>query len=376
MDFSLTHLIVLPVSNAIPTTGSTQDLVAGKVGVFRPDYSVATAGNAAAAKYLYIGQGRSEKSLPTLLSDKIAASKITQWTLTTGSGTYSNQITDISDFNVECNDDVAITFRIDSYYLRAAFYNGLTRSFVVKAPCCDCGGDPCVKVDNEAMIDLIIQKAGEDFSANRESVNLNQFLTFEKVGTGDDAILRVASKNLPTYGRLAGAISANPFMQDRLSFKTFVTEGPDSMSDFETIDRCAPVATVLVTQRATYPRLTSNEVKQMEIDYYSYKVSGFKELYRNPGYNPLFESYVTDGTVYDQYLVQFYQHDNTYAYNDESVQDERVILYIPAGEGADIKAVLAAAWGAPTDVSGPVVTTTTTTSTTTTSTTTTTTLIP
>lgn len=376
MDFSLTHLIVLPVSNAIPTTGSTQDLVAGKVGVFRPDYSVATAGNAAAAKYLYIGQGRAEKSLPTLLSDKIAASKISQWTLVTGSATYSNQITDISGFTVECNQDVAITFRLDSYYIRGAFFNGLTRSFVVKSPCCDCGVDPCTQVDNEAMIDLIIAKANEDFSLNREAINLNQFLTFEKVGTGAGAILRVAAKDLTKYGPLVGDTAANPFMQDRLSFKTFVTEGPDSMSDFETVDRCAPVANVAVTQRATYPRLTSNEVKQLEKDYYSYKVSSFKELYRNPGYNPFFESYVTDGVVYDQYLVQFYQYDNTTAYNDESIQDERVMLFIPSGEGSDIKAVLAAAWGSPADVSGPVVTTTTTTSTSTTTSTTTTTLIP
>lgn len=376
MDFSLTHLIVVPVSNAIPASGSTQDLTAGKVGVFRQDYSVATSGNAAAATYLYVGQGRTDKTLPTLLSDKIASTKITKWTKLTGSATFSNQITDISDFVAECDDVVSLTFRLDSYYIRAAFYNGLTRSLVVKAPCCDCGGDPCTAVDNEALIDLFIAKAGEDFSTGRESTNLAQFLTFEKVGTGDDAILRVASKNLTTYAPIVGDLGTNPYQFDRQSFRTFVTVGPDSMTDFITEDRCADAATITITQRATYPRLTSAEVKQLEIDYYSYKVSSFKQLYAKSGFNPLFESFVTDGTVYDQYLVQFYQYDNTYAYNNEHTQDERVMLFIPAAESADLKAVLIAAWGTPSDISGPVISTTTTTSTSTTTSSTTTTLFP
>ncbi len=40
MDFSLTTLFVVPVGNALPSSGSTQDLVAGKFGFFKPDYSV------------------------------------------------------------------------------------------------------------------------------------------------------------------------------------------------------------------------------------------------------------------------------------------------------------------------------------------------
>ena len=56
-DFSLTTLFVVPVGQtALPSSGSTQDLTAGQVGIFKNDYSVATAANIAAAPYFYIAQ--------------------------------------------------------------------------------------------------------------------------------------------------------------------------------------------------------------------------------------------------------------------------------------------------------------------------------
>ena len=43
-DFSLTTLFVVPVGQtALPSSGSTQDLAAGQVGIFRSDYTLATA---------------------------------------------------------------------------------------------------------------------------------------------------------------------------------------------------------------------------------------------------------------------------------------------------------------------------------------------
>jgi hypothetical protein len=372
MDFfSLTHLIVVPTGNSIPTTGSTQDLTAGQVGVFGPDYAPATSGDVATDPYVYIAQGRAEKSLPSLRSDKIAPNKIIQWSRVTGSDTYSNQIVEISDFKAQCNEDLAVTVRLDSFYLRTAFYNGLTRSFVVKTPCCECGGDPCTDVDNEALIDLIIAKAGEDFQTHRESVNLNEYLTFEKIGTGDDAVLRISTKDTVEYAPLTSDPFTNTFQWDQTTFKAFVTVGPDSMTDFITEDRCDIAATITTIQEATYKRLTSAEVKQLEYDYYSYKVDRFKQLYRNTGYNPYFESYVSDGTVYNQYLVKFHQYDQNRAWNEEDVQDEQVLLYVPADDTSGLVTILAAAFGEPIeDTAGAVVTTTSTTTTTDTTTTT------
>ena len=65
-DFSLTSLFVVSKQNAtignIPTTGSTQNLVAGQTGIFLPDNSVATTSNVGNAKYIYVAQGRNVAS--------------------------------------------------------------------------------------------------------------------------------------------------------------------------------------------------------------------------------------------------------------------------------------------------------------------------
>ena len=51
-DFSLTTLFVAPVGQTtVPSSGSTQDLTAGQLGIFLQDYTAATAGNIAASDY-------------------------------------------------------------------------------------------------------------------------------------------------------------------------------------------------------------------------------------------------------------------------------------------------------------------------------------
>lgn len=80
-DFSLTTLFVVPVGNSLPSPGtSTQDLTAGQFGIFRSDYSVATAGNIAAKPYFYLAQGRVNTYLQgSKRSDKIASSQVSEW---------------------------------------------------------------------------------------------------------------------------------------------------------------------------------------------------------------------------------------------------------------------------------------------------------
>lgn len=76
-DFSLTTLFVVPVGNALPSSGSTQDLTAGQVGIFTSDYTVATAGNIASYPYFYIAQGRVNTYLQgSKRSDKISGCQL------------------------------------------------------------------------------------------------------------------------------------------------------------------------------------------------------------------------------------------------------------------------------------------------------------
>ena len=163
-DFSLTTVFVIPVGQTtLPSSGSTQDLTAGQLGLFRNDYSIASAANIAAAPYFYIAQGRDNTYLQgSKRSDKIKGcpsgsgckSNVTEWYKVSGCSTAATQVTDVSGWDVKCGDIVTLTLRAHSSYIETLYFNGFTRSVTVQAPCCDCGGDPCDTVDVPALIDI------------------------------------------------------------------------------------------------------------------------------------------------------------------------------------------------------------------------------
>ena len=61
-DFSLTSLFISAKAGSVPTTGSTQNLTSGQIGIFLPDNTVATTSNVGNAKYIYFAQGRNISS--------------------------------------------------------------------------------------------------------------------------------------------------------------------------------------------------------------------------------------------------------------------------------------------------------------------------
>lgn len=377
MDFSLTTLFVVPVGNVLPTTGSTENLTAGQVGFFDENYDVTD--GTGTPEYIYVAQGRTERYLmASKRSDKIAASKVKVWQKVTGSGTAAVQITEVSDFTAKCGEDVNITVRLHSSYIDTIAFNGLTRTVTVKGACCECGGDPCADADAEAIVDAILEKVAQEAALNYDpsALHLNTFLTWEKVGTGASTILRITGKPLTKYGNECD-VAAFPYEYDRMWFRVFAYKGPDTSADFIVSDKCDAVATVTITQRSSFPWGTSDEVKQLEKDYFSYQSAPHKHLFRMAGYNQAFESYVTDGEVYDFYLIQFDQYESDLDYNPGVHMDERVIIEAPQGAESDaIEAVLTAFLGAPKDTTSPIVTTTTDTTTSSTSTSSTTIMIP
>lgn len=384
-DFSLTTLFVVPVGQtALPSSGSTQDLTPGQVGIYLNDYSVATALNIAAAPYFEIAQGRVNNYLQgTKRSDKIKGcpasgacnSNVTEWYKVTGCPTPVTQITEISDFNVKCGDEVTVTLRAFSSYLQTLYFNGFTRSVTVQAPCCECGGDPCTTVDTDALINQIIAKLTMHAPGiNPDNINLNQFYTFENVG---GTILRITGKPLTKYGQPCD-VAAFPFEYDRMWFRTFVYSGPATTADFIVNDNCNIVANAVVTQRASYATGTSSEIAQLEKNYYSYQAGYLKHLFRMNGYNPNFESWVSDGTTYDTFYIKFNELDKSaQSWGDYVKEDSMVIIAAATGSAiaTAIQTVLEAALGTVVDNNVCITTTSTTTGTSTT-TTTTTTLIP
>ena len=369
-DFSLTTLFVVPVGNSLPSSGSTQGLSAGQFGIFRSDYSVATAANIAAKPYFYLAQGRTNTYLQgSKRSDKIAGcvegtckSNVTEWYKVTGCPTPATQVTDVDGWNVKCGDIVTLTLRAHSSYLDTLYFNGFTRSVTVQAPCCDCGGDPCTNVDVPALIDqFIFQLTLQAPGNNPDNINFNDFYQFQRIGNDANAILRISGKPLTKYGQPCD-VAAFPWEYDRMYFRTFVYSGPATTADFIVADACNIVANAEVTQRASYPSGTSDEVKQLEKNYYSYQAGYLKHLYRMAGYNENFESWVTDGTTYDTFYIKFNEYDKSaYSWGDYIKEDAMVIIAVPQALTAAIQAVLVAGLGSVADDNACVSTTSTTT---------------
>jgi len=384
-DFSLTTLFVVPVGNSLPSSGSTQDLSAGQFGIFRSDYSVANAGNIADKPYFYLAQGRTNTYLQgSKRSDKIAGcidgsckSNVTEWYKVTGCPTPANQITEVDGWNVKCGDVVTLTLRAHSSYIDTLYFNGFTRSVTVQAPCCDCGGDPCENVDVPALIDQFIAKLEQQAPGNNpDNISFNTFYSFQRVGNDASAKLVITGKPLTKYGQPCD-VAAFPWEYDRMYFRTFVYSGPATTADFIVADACNIVAEAVVVQRASYPSGTSDEIKQLEKNYYSYQAGYLKHLYRMVGYNENFESWVSDGVTYDSFYIKFNEYDKSaYSWGDYIKEDSMVIIAVPQALTAAIQVVLEAALGSVVDDNVCVTTTSTTTAEAPTTTTTTSTLIP
>jgi len=372
-DFSLTTVFVVPVGQtALPSSGSTQNLTAGQVGFFRNDYSVATSANIAAAPYFYIAQGRDNTYLQgSKRSDKIkgcpsgsgCSSNVTEWYKVSGCPTAANQITDVTNFTVQCGETITLTLRAHSSYIDTLYFNGFTRSVTIQAPCCGCDENPCADVSDNTIIDLLIAKLRQQAPGiNPDNISFNTFYTFENVG---GTILRITGKPLTKYGQPCD-IAAFPFEYDRMYFRTFVYSGPATTADFIVADACNIVANPIVTQRASYATGTSEEIIQLEKNFYSYQAGYLKHLYRMNGYNENFESYVSAGQTYNTFYIRFNEYNRSeYQWGDYIQQDSTVIIAIPQGGGnltSAIETVLVAGLGAVVDQGIPCITTTTTTS--------------
>ena len=379
-DFSLTTLFVVPVGQtALPSSGSTQDLTAGTVGLFDQNYLPVTVTGGAngieTANYFYVAQGRTNTYLQgSKRSDKISGSlnagnkdNVTEWYKVSGCATAANQITDVTNFKVQCGEVLTLTLRAHSSYIDTLYFNGFTRSVTVQAPCCDCGADVCTDVDANALINSLIAKLEQAAPGdNPDNISFNSFFTFENVG---GTILRIHGKPLTKYGQPCD-VAAFPFEYDRMYFNTFVYEGPATTADFIVSDACNIVATSSVIQKASYASGGSEEFKQLEKNFYSYQAGYLKSLYRMGGYNENFESYVTDGATYDSYYIKFNEYDKSaYQWGDYIHQDSTVIIAAPnadsdggSGIAATIEAILVDALDAVVDDNTCITTTTTTTS--------------
>ena len=365
-DFSLTTLFVAPVGQTeLPSSGSTQDLTAGQIGIF--DNTYATDTTPSGAPYWYIAQGRENTYLQgSKRSDKIkggAGGNVIEWYKVDGNPVATNQITIVSAFDVKPQEEISLTIRAHSSYIDTLYFNGLTRSITLPAECLTCGGDPCESVADETVIDGILAELAKAAPGiNPDNITFDKFFRFEKVGTGESATLVIEGKPLTKYGEPCD-VSAYPHEYDRMWFDVFVYKGADTTADFLASDACESVADVRTTQESNYPSGTSEEIKQLEKNFHSYQAGYLKHLHTKVGYNQNFESYVTDGTNYSTFYIRFTDFDKSmHLMGDYVPMANMVIIAVESGSDleADLQDVLENDLGA-VDADNTLATTTTTT---------------
>lgn len=345
MDFSKTTVFILPPVNTLPTTGSTADLTASQFGVFKPDYTPATVGTIAAQPYIFFAQGR-PMTLPgvgTKKSEQIALSNVVSWYKTTASSTLNPQIIDITDFSAVCGEDVTISLRLRSFYIDTAYFNGLTKSFTITTPCCDCGEDPCTTVDVGDLIDQFVTKIND----TSDFFGVSAFITASNVG---DTTLRLTGKTLAAEPITADPTNF-PFQYDRLFFWAFAYKGPATSQDYNVWDNCDPFATVTTTQESNYRSGTSAEALQIERNFLSYNTAPIaRRLWSDINFNGGYLSEVVTGTYYDFYYLKFKDPQNN-SNNPVVPQDSAVILLNPTGANATTITLITTFLGTPIDES-------------------------
>lgn len=377
MDFSLTSLFVA-TTGTLQASGGTEVTPVGTIGLFRPDYTLATAGNIAAAKYFYINTGRPSTGVTgagNLRSDKIAAANVIDWYKTVAEDTTALQISTLGNFeNIKCGEDVIVTMRVHSAMIELVYYNGIQESVLVTAPCCECGELPCEDLE-AADISAIVDELIEKLNANPR---LSAYLSFAKTGSGADSAILIYAKAVQTVTNTTD-IAAQQVGYDRPWFRAFAYTGAPTTQDYMYVDDVCDGVTQVATvnQRSTYPHGTSAELRKLETYLFSYQQPNFKSLYRNPGYNGAYQSNIVDGTFYDLYYIKCKEYDQQTTWASYVAEDFTIIVAFPTTTGSAFETVLTAALGAPKNLSGvDLATTTSTTSTTSTTTTTTTTLAP
>lgn len=345
MDFSKTTLFILQPTNTLPTTGSTANLSASQFGVFNPNFTPTSLATITAQPYIFFAQGRPQ-TLPlvgTKKSENIELKNVVSWYKVTANSTLNPMIVDITSFSAVCGEDVTISLRLRSFYIDTAYFNGLTKSYTVTTPCCDCGSDPCTTVDTSALIDQFVTKIND----TSDFFGVSQFITASNVG---GTTLHLVGNTLAAEP-ITADLTNFPFQYDRLYFRAYAYKGPATSQDYNVWDNCDPFATVTQIQNSNYVVGSSLEAKQLEKNYFSYNTSPIaRRIWMDVNFNGGFLTEVIDGTYYDSYYVTFKDPQNN-SNNPVVPQDSRVIILNPTGQNASTISMITAFLGNPIDES-------------------------
>lgn len=342
MNYTTLLHYVVPTTNTLPTTGTTATLTANQFGVFLPSYAPATAGNAGAADYLFVAQGRpnDDLNLKSVKSDIFSPRNVISKWFIEGSATSQVQVTEISDFTAHCGDVYSITLRAWSNKINASYANGWETPITVKGPCCDCGDDPCETLDATATEALV-----DEFIAKINSQPIGEYIVASKTGSGLSTVLVLTGVAIEPDPRTCDPY-ANPYFFDGVRFEAYAQVDPPTTMDYAVDDGCTTFATVTKTQNLTYPIGTPEQVAKTEQFWRSAKYPNFKQLYTDPAFNLMNVSLVEDTVpAYDTIQIRFRNDERHQNFGTFANQESTVLINVAPAQSAALLAILEAQLG-------------------------------
>lgn len=327
MDFSLTSVFVIPKDLPLATVNGTQNLAEGEVGVFLNDAARTIALAADVNKSFFVAQGRTadEETDKTKKSDFIEAKRLKEYYKVPAKTTSAQQVSNIRDWKVKCGDNLSLTLRAQSRLINTTYYNGLTETFNVLAPCCDCGADPCADVTVEDITALVTE-----FAAKINASRFNEYVVATVTGVNSD-VLTLTGKPIVNATTKSNNPYATNYEVDVVTFGAWAYYGAPTTMDSILDGRCRILATTTVATEPTTVRGTSGEVKTIERQHYAYQTPGFKSIFPDADLNPYFTTHVTDGQYYDEYVVEFYSPRNPFTFDMAITTDARIRIFAVAG---------------------------------------------
>lgn len=227
MEHKYVRMFVLDDSTSLATTGGSQALTLGQVGIYGPSNVALTAApTGLQAPYIQIAQGSGDAAMGSFKTNRIYLKNITNWYGTSSADNDKEQITyvgydEVNDClspSVACDEEYTVTIRIDEHYINNVFQPYLTESFTAKTACCDDCEGGCGDLDAKPLFDKLLEKI-------QDSPRISPYVTVAEVSkliSGSPAA-GTFTLTLPDPGTNVGGIT--DVMLDTTAATGF-TDGP------------------------------------------------------------------------------------------------------------------------------------------------------
>ena len=297
MNANVKQIFVVKAGTTLKVSGNTSALVAGQLGVFKPDYTAidnTAVPTPAQSPYIMLAEGTGDTKLGSFKTSRIYLNKVTAWRGTAFNTTSTEMEVTTTPGSFKCESTYVFTVRIFEHFLHSVYCPYLQESVMITTPCCDdCSGN-CDDLVATSNIAEIVAK-----------INANPRLSPYVVASesGGEIILT----GLPVAGLTAVDCLPDsvPYIANKVRFKVYAGEAAGS-SQLEDMPNFCDLWVSETTQNVVYPIGEGRAIAEMERHFAGYNqpnTSGYR--YNIPYYNGDFITFADKALSYDIYELEY-----------------------------------------------------------------------